>query len=86
MLDPSGYACSGAAPSLANDIIPTAIIGSVSGLIAFGSGLGGSLFTYFTGKVVENVSYDAIFVIMGFLHPLSYGIFRLMQRSRFARL
>lgn len=71
--------------TVTNDIVPIGVIGSVSGIVAFGSGLGGSAFTWLTGKVVQNVSYDAIFVIMGFLHPLSYVIFRTMLRSRFAR-
>ena len=60
------------------------MVGSVSGIIAFGSGLGGSLFTSFTGWVVQTFSYDAIFYIMGFLHPIAYVIFRLMLKGRFA--
>lgn len=68
--------------TVTNDIFPLRVVGSVSGIIAFGSGLGGSLFTSLTGWVVQNISYDAIFYVMGFLHPISYLIFRTLQRRR----
>ncbi len=67
--------------TLTNDVYPTRIVGSVAGIIAFGSGLGGTLFTNLTGRVVEHFSYNAIFVIMGFLHPIAYIIFRLLVRG-----
>lgn len=67
--------------TLTNDVYPTRIVGSVAGIIAFGSGLGGTLFTNLTGRVVEHYSYDAIFIIMGFLHPIAYIIFRLLVRG-----
>jgi ACS family hexuronate transporter-like MFS transporter len=67
--------------TMTNDIYPVKVIGSVSGMIAFGSGVGSTLFTNLTGQVVEHYSYTAIFVIMGFLHPLSYLFVRfLVQR------
>jgi ACS family hexuronate transporter-like MFS transporter len=62
--------------TLTNDIYPVGVLGSVAGIIAFGSGVGSTLFTNLTGQVVEHYSYTAIFVIMGFLHPLSYFIVR----------
>jgi len=43
--------------TMTNDIYPTRLIGSVSGIIAFGSGLGGALFTNLTGFVVQHSSY-----------------------------
>jgi MFS transporter, ACS family, hexuronate transporter len=64
-----------------NDIYPVGIIGSVSGMIAFGSGVGGTLFTNMTGQVVQHYSYTAIFVIMGFLHPVSYLLVRWLVRT-----
>ena len=68
--------------TVTNDIFPLRVVGSVSGIIAFGSGLGGSLFTSLTGWMVQNVSYDAIFYAMGFLHPFAYLIFRWLQQKR----
>lgn len=64
--------------TVTNDIFPLRIVGSVSGVIAFGSGLGGSIFTWLTGWLVQNVSYDAVFIVMGFLHPIAYVVFRLL--------
>ena len=40
--------------TVTNDIYPTAVVGSVSGIIAFGSGLGGTLFTNLTGQIVQH--------------------------------
>ena len=67
--------------TITNDIYPTRVIGSVSGIIAFGSGLGGTLFTNLTGQVVEYYSYTWIFVIMGFMHPVAFLVFRLLVRG-----
>jgi ACS family hexuronate transporter-like MFS transporter len=64
-----------------NDIYPVQVVGSVSGLIAFGSGLGGTLFTGLTGYIVQNFSYALIFIIMGFLHPMAYLVVKLLVRG-----
>jgi ACS family hexuronate transporter-like MFS transporter len=64
--------------TVTNDIFPLRVVGSVSGVIAFGSGLGGSIFTWITGWLVQNVSYDAVFFVMGFLHPIAYLVFRVL--------
>ena len=68
--------------TVTNDVFPARVVGTVSGMIAFGNGLGGALFTWLTGWVVQNISYDAIFVIMGFLHPVAYLIFRFIMGRR----
>ena len=67
--------------TVTNDIFPVGVVGSISGMIAFGSGLGGALFTNLTGHVVEHFSYRGIFIVMGFLHPAAYVIFRLLVRK-----
>jgi ACS family hexuronate transporter-like MFS transporter len=67
--------------TITNDVYPVGVVGSVSGIIAFGSGVGSTLFTSLTGQVVEHYSYTAIFVIMGFLHPLSYLFVRYLVLS-----
>jgi ACS family hexuronate transporter-like MFS transporter len=69
------------AATLTNDLYPTRVVGSVSGLIAFGNGLGGAIFTYIAGQIIERYSYNAIFVIMGFLHPAAYLVFKLLVRG-----
>lgn len=64
-----------------NDIYPVRIVASVAGIIAFGSGVGGTLFTSLTGYIVQHFSYGVIFIIMGFLHPAAYVVIRLLVRG-----
>jgi MFS family permease len=65
---------------MTNDIFPPAVIGSVAGIVAFGSGVGATLFTGFAGWTVQNFGYTSIFVLMGFLHPISWFVVRLLVR------
>jgi ACS family hexuronate transporter-like MFS transporter len=67
--------------TVTNDIYPVRVVGSVSGLTAFGNGLGGAMFTWLTGLVVTKFSYTAVFVVMGFLHPLAYVVFRALVKG-----
>ena len=67
--------------TITNDIYPTHVVGSVAGIVAFGNGLGGTLFTFLTGYIVQHYSYNAIFVMMGFMHPVAYLLFRWLVRG-----
>ena len=67
--------------TLTNDLFPRHLIGATSGLLAFGTGLGGTLFVWMTGHLVQGFGYGAIFVIMGLLHPASYLITRRFVRQ-----
>ncbi len=64
--------------TLTNDVFPKQMVGTASGILAFGTGLGGTLFTWATGLVVERFGYGSIFMVMGVLHPLSFLIMRRM--------
>lgn len=64
--------------TITNDLYPVESVGSVSGIVSLGSGLGGILFMNVTGHMVEAFSYNGIFWIMGFLHPVAYFICRRM--------
>lgn len=57
--------------TLAVDLFPAERLGSIFGVVAAGSGLGGMLFTNLVGRLVTYVSYSPVFVIMGCLHPLA---------------
>lgn len=70
--------------TLTNDVFPKPLIGAVSGILAFGNGLGGTLFTWMTGYVVQWFGYEAIFALMSVLHPLSYFIVRRLVRQPLA--
>jgi ACS family hexuronate transporter-like MFS transporter len=70
--------------TLTNDVFPKPMIGTVAGILAFGNGLGGTLFTWMTGYVVQWFGYEAIFILMSVLHPLSYFIVRRLVRQPLA--
>ena len=64
--------------TLTNDVFSKQLVGTASGILAFGTGLGGTLFTWMTGFVVQRFGYSSIFMVMGVMHPLSYLIIRRM--------
>lgn len=67
--------------TVTNDLYPTEVVGSVSGIFAFGNGLGGLLFTALTGWLVEVSGYFWVFAFMGVLHPLAFVVFRFLVRG-----
>ena len=68
--------------TITNDIYPAHVVGSVAGIVAFGNGLGGTLFTWMAGPIVENYGYNSIFFVMGFMHPVAFVLFRWLVRSK----
>lgn len=74
--------------TLAVDLFPARRLGSIFGVIAAGSGLGGMLFTNLVGRLVTNFSYSPVFVIMGCLHPIAllliWKVVALSRRSQAA--
>lgn len=67
--------------TVTNDLYPKRVVGSVAGIAAFGNGLGGAIFIGITGYVVQSFSYDAIFLVMGFMHPAAFLLFRALVRK-----
>jgi ACS family hexuronate transporter-like MFS transporter len=66
--------------TLTNDVFPRQLVGSVSGILAFGTGLGGTLFTWLTGRLIQNFGYESVFLLMSVLHPLSFLLMRRLVR------
>ncbi len=60
--------------TLAADMFPSRIIGSVSGLMGCIGTYGAMLFSFCIGFVIERYGYEPAFVISGTLHPLSFLI------------
>lgn len=58
------------------DLYPKALVGTVFGIVAAGSGLGGIISTELVGRAVSGYSYAPIFIVMGFLHPVAYLMLR----------
>lgn len=67
--------------TITNDIYPKHVVGSVSGIVAFGNGVGGTLFTYLTGHIVQHFSYNGLFILMGCMHPVAYLVYRALVRT-----
>lgn len=58
--------------TLAADIFPSRVVGSVAGLMGSVGTYGAMLFSIFIGFVVERFGYGPAFAIAGGLHPLSF--------------
>ncbi len=58
--------------ALVLDLYPKPVVGTVFGLVAAGSGLGGMISTNLVGRAVTYWSYAPVFIVMGFLHPVAY--------------
>ncbi|MEZ5402418.1 MAG: MFS transporter [Bryobacteraceae bacterium] len=67
--------------TLTNDIYPVEVVGSVAGIVAFGNGLGGTLFTAAVGMIITYAGYETIFAIMGCLHPFAYLLLTRLVRE-----
>jgi len=70
--------------TLTNDVFPKAVVGTASGMLAFGTGLGGTLFTWLTGLLVESFGYGSVFLLMSVLHPISYVVTQRLVRRPLA--
>jgi ACS family hexuronate transporter-like MFS transporter len=68
--------------TLAVDIFPAEKVGTIFGVIAAGSGLGGMLATNVVGRLVTYVSYTPVFLLMSVLHPLALGLIWHVARVR----
>lgn len=61
------------------DIYSKSVVGTVFGLVAAGSGLGGLISTHLVGRAVTDYSYAPVFVVMGFLHPNAFLMLRTIR-------
>lgn len=68
--------------TLAADMFPSRLVGSVAGLLGAAGAFGGMLFNLFVGELLTLFhSYIPIFTIAGLLHPLSFVIILLIVRK-----
>lgn len=61
------------------DLFPQRLVGTVFGLVAAGSGLGGMISTNLVGRLVSSYSYTPVFVVMGLLHPIAFLLIRTLR-------
>lgn len=67
--------------TLATDIFPSSVVGSVSGLMGAIGSFGGLLFNLLAGILVTNFGYSPVFIIAGMMHPLSFILALLVIRK-----
>jgi MFS transporter, ACS family, hexuronate transporter len=61
------------------DIFPSAVVGSVAGLMGAVGSFGAMLFDLLVGSILTYThSYSSVFLLAGFFHPLSFVIVVLM--------
>ncbi len=67
--------------TLATDIFPSYVVGSVSGLMGAIGSFGAILFNLLVGILVTSFGYSPVFIIAGILHPLSFILVLLIIRK-----
>ena len=61
-----GYtACNSNALAFPPDVVPTNMVASVWGLASMGSGFGGMLFSWLSGRVIDQYGYTPVFIAYG---------------------
>ena len=72
--------------TLAPDLFRGREVGTATGFSGMGGAIGGILANMGTGWVVQNFSYTPIFMIAGFMHPLSvFLVYKLLPSRYFER-
>jgi MFS transporter, ACS family, hexuronate transporter len=65
--------------TIPGDIVPPRLVGTVYGITAFGGGIGASIFTYVTGRLVDSYgSFTGPFLIAGILPLMAYAVFAMV--------
>ena len=74
-----GYACWGTMMlTLPSDLFPSSTVAAVSGLSGTGAGIGGILFTWVTGHIVDQASYKPVFAAAGILPLIALAVVNLL--------
>lgn len=58
--------------TLPADLFPSEVVASVSGLSGFGAGIGGVLFTFLTGFLLDKFSYRPVLSLVATMHSLGF--------------
>ena len=67
--------------TLAVDMFPSKVVGSVSGLMGCIGTYGAMIFSLIIGFVIQNQGYAPAFIVSGLLHPLSFVLLFLIIRK-----
>ena len=67
--------------TLAVDMFPSEIVGTISGLMGCIGTYGAMLFSLIVGIIIQDYGYTPAFIISGLLHPISFVLLFLMIRK-----
>jgi len=67
--------------TLAADIFPSGVVGSVSGLMGAIGSFGAMLFSLLAGQIIFHMGYTPVFLIAGLLYPVSFIILLLVVKK-----
>jgi MFS transporter, ACS family, hexuronate transporter len=67
--------------TLAADMFPSKVVGSVAGLMGCVGAFGGALLNLAAGYIVDAAGYTPLFIIGGILHPLSFVLIFVIIRK-----
>jgi len=58
--------------TLAADLFPSNVVGSVAGLMGAAGSFGAMLFSFIAGSIIADYGYARVFLIAGLVHPISF--------------
>jgi MFS transporter, ACS family, hexuronate transporter len=70
-----GYTgCNSNALAFPPDVVPTNMVASVWGLASMGSGFGGMLFSWLSGRIIDQYGYTPVFIAYGVMPLIAAGL------------
>ncbi|MCI0748133.1 MAG: MFS transporter [Verrucomicrobia subdivision 3 bacterium] len=66
--------------TLAADLFPSEMVGSVAGIMGAAGALGAALFSVIAGSIIAEYGYAPVFLAAGLVHPVSFVIILLFVR------
>jgi MFS transporter, ACS family, hexuronate transporter len=58
--------------TLAADLFPPRMVGSVAGLMGAAGSLGATIFSFVAGSIIARHGYEPVFMVAGIVHPLAF--------------
>jgi MFS transporter, ACS family, hexuronate transporter len=60
--------------TVVTDLFPIRVVGSVAGLAGGIGCFGAMFFSLLAGQIIQSIGYEPVFLIMGLMHPVSFGL------------
>jgi MFS transporter, ACS family, hexuronate transporter len=66
--------------TLAADLFPPRMVGSVAGLMGAAGSLGAALLSFLAGSIIAQYGYAPVFIVAGVVHPISFFVILFIVR------